>query len=42
MLTHAPAVVVEDCGADLDVGDGAGDFTRYLLAIGLAGIPWLG
>ena len=42
MLTHAPAVVVEDCGADLDVGDGAADFTRCHLAIGLEGIRWLG
>ena len=38
----APAVVVEDVGAGLEVGDGAGDFTLCLFATGLEGILWLG
>ena len=35
-------VVVEDVGAGLEVGDGAGDFRLCHLATGLEGILWLG
>ena len=35
-------VVVEDVGGAFEVGDGAGDFTRCLLATGLARTRWRG
>ena len=41
-LMCAPAVVVENVGGALEVGDGAGDFRLWHLATGLEGILWLG